>query len=110
MLGCLKKGMSSTAILLITIAVALLGVWTGLLASVYRRGLSFVLTFGTFVSAILRKRGTNDPIVRTNGATAQYRRHVGAAFGLPLFHAPAPPPRDPARSPARWVAPKRLAV
>lgn len=32
MLGYLKKGMSSTAILLITIAVALLGVWTGLLA------------------------------------------------------------------------------
>lgn len=32
MLGCLKKGMSWTAILLITIAVALLGVWTGLLA------------------------------------------------------------------------------
>lgn len=32
MFGCLKKGMSSTAILLITIAVALLGVWTGLLA------------------------------------------------------------------------------
>ncbi len=32
MLGCLKKGMSSTAILLIALAVALLGVWTGLLA------------------------------------------------------------------------------
>lgn len=32
MLGCLKKDMSSTAILLIALAVALLGVWTGLLA------------------------------------------------------------------------------
>ena len=32
MLGCLKQGMSSTAILLIALAVALLGVWTGLLA------------------------------------------------------------------------------
>ena len=31
MFGCLKKGVSSTAILLIAIAVALVGVWAGVL-------------------------------------------------------------------------------